>query len=79
MYTLVGSARSRTLRILWMPEELGQRYEHRPEPPRSDAMRALNPPGKVPVPIDGGAVLDDSAVILACLADRHGGLSSRTA
>lgn len=75
MYIIHGAIRSRTLRVLWLLEELGIAYEHHPSPPRSDAVRALNPSGKVPVLIDGDAVLTDSTAILTWLADRHGALT----
>lgn len=75
MYTVIGAVKSRTLRVLWMLEELGQPYEHRPEPPRSEAVRALNPLGKVPVLLDGEAALTDSTAILTYLADKHGGMT----
>ena len=75
MYTVIGSEKSRAFRVLWMLEELGARYEHRPEPPRSDAVRAHNPSGKIPVLLDGDAVLTDSTAILTYLADRHGKLT----
>jgi glutathione S-transferase len=55
-----------------MLEELGQPYEHRPEPPRSEAVRALNASGKIPVLLEGEAVLTDSTAILTYLADKHG-------
>lgn len=72
MYVVVGNAVSRAARVLWMLEELGQPYEHRPEPPRSAAVRALNPSGKIPVLLDGETVVTDSTAILTYLADRHG-------
>lgn len=75
MYTVVGGVKSRTMRVLWMLEELGQPYEHQPEPPRSEAVRKLNPLGKVPVLIDGDAVLTDSVAILTYLADKHGAMT----
>ena len=75
MYTVVGSVKSRTMRVLWMLEELGQPYEHQAEAPRSDAVRKLNPLGKVPVLIDGDAVLTDSVAILTYLADKHGAMT----
>ena len=71
MYTVIGNTKSRTLRVLWMLEELGARYEHRPESPRSDAVRALNPTGKIPVLLDNDVALTDSTAILTFLADRH--------
>jgi glutathione S-transferase len=56
-------------------EELGVPYEHRPEKPRSMAVRMLNPSGKVPVMLDGDAVLTDSTAIVQYLADKHGSLT----
>ncbi len=75
MYTVVGALASRTFRVLWMLEELGQAYEHRPEAPHSEAVRALNPTGKIPLLLEGDAVLSDSIAILHHLADRHGALA----
>lgn len=75
MLTLVGNTKSRTIRVLWMLEELGLDYEFQVQMPRSDEVRALNPLGKVPVLIDGDAVLTDSTAILTYLADKHGKLT----
>lgn len=75
MYRVIGTKGSRTMRVLWMLEELGQPFEHVAAPPRSDAVRALNPAGKVPVLVDGDLVLTDSTAILTFLADRHGSLT----
>lgn len=75
MYTVIGPKQTRTFRVLWMLEELDQRYEHRPDPPRSPAVAGLNPLGKVPVLIDGDAALRDSTAIVTYLADRHGRLT----
>jgi glutathione S-transferase len=72
MYTVIGDLKSRAFRVIWMLEELGQPYEHRPEPPRSEAVRALNASGKIPVLLEGEAVLTDSTAILTYLADKHG-------
>ena len=74
-YTVIGPIKTRTLRVLWMLEELGQPYEHRPDPPRSDEVRSYNPDGKVPVLLADGAVLTDSVAIIQFLADRHGALT----
>ena len=49
MYTVIGSTKSRTLRVLWMLEELGLPYEHVSATPRSPDVVAVNPTGKVPV------------------------------
>jgi glutathione S-transferase len=75
MYTLVGSPRSRTMRVAWALEEIGAPYEWRPAPPRSEAILALNPSGKVPALIVDGRVLVDSVAIVQFLADRHGAMT----
>ncbi len=75
MYRVIGTKGSRTMRVLWMLEELGQPFEHVAAPPRSDAVRALNPAGKVPVLVDRDLVLTDSTAILTFLADRHRALT----
>ncbi|MEM7422281.1 MAG: glutathione S-transferase family protein [Pseudomonadota bacterium] len=72
MYTVVGSPRTRTMRVLWMLEELGQPYQIVPAKPHSDAVSAGNPGGKVPVLHDGDAVITDSVAICTYLADKHG-------
>ena len=51
--TIYGSPRSRTMRVLWMAEELGLDYEHVPyeanDPVlKSEAFLALNPAGAIP-------------------------------
>jgi len=75
MYKVYGSVASRAFRVLWMLEELGVAYEHHDAKPRSEAARALNPSGKVPILVDGEAVLTDSTAILTYLADKHGKLT----
>jgi glutathione S-transferase len=74
-YTVVGNVKSRALRVLWMLEEIGQPYSLQVEMPRSDAVKALNPLGKVPVLIVDDIPLTDSTAILTFLADRHGALT----
>lgn len=75
MYTVIGGVRSRTLRVLWMLEELGQPYTHLPAAPRSDEVIAHNPAGKVPVLLVGDSALTDSTAILTYLADKHAALT----
>lgn len=75
MYKVIGTVASRTFRVLWMLEELGQPFEHLAAPPRSPDVVALNPSGKVPVLIDDGAPITDSTAILQYLADKHGSLT----
>lgn len=71
-YTLVGAPRTRTMRVTWLLEELGQPYTLQVNLPQSDSVRRLNPLGKVPVLRTGDDVLTDSTAILTYLADRHG-------
>jgi len=73
---LYGSARSRTMRVLWMAEELGIEFEHIPyefdDPAlKQDAFRKLNPAGAVPTLIDDGYALSESLAINLYLAKRH--------
>lgn len=75
MYTVIGTARTRTLRVLWMLEELGLPYEHVAAGPRSAEARAQNGSGKVPVLVIDGVAISDSTAILQFLADRHGRLT----
>ena len=74
MYTVIGTLTSRTFRVLWALEELGQPYAHEPVPPHSERVMALNATGKIPVLLVDGAALTDSTAILTFLADRHGAL-----
>lgn len=75
MYTVIGTAQSRALRVLWMLEELGLPFRHVAAMPRSEGVVAFNPAGKVPVLIDDGTPITDSTAILTYLADRHGDLT----
>jgi glutathione S-transferase len=75
--TIHGSARSRTMRVLWMAEELGLEYTHDPlgwDDPRlkSPAFLALNPAGAIPTIEDGGFALAESLAINLYLARKHG-------
>lgn len=72
MLRLIGARATRAFRVLWLLEELGLDYEHVPAGPRSDEVRALSPLGKIPLLVEGGAVIADSSAILTYLADRHG-------
>jgi glutathione S-transferase len=75
MYTLIGSLKTRAVRVAWMLEELGLDYQTEPAPPQSDAVRAHSEPGKIPVLLDGDTVLTDSVAIMTYLADKHQGLT----
>lgn len=75
MYTVIGSPSTRAFRVLWMLEELEQPYSLSPAAPQSDAARAANPSGKVPILEDGDQRITDSTAILTYLADKHGALT----
>jgi len=75
MYKVLGMAATRTLRVLWMMEELGLEYEHLPYPPRSKEMLEINPSGKVPALIVDDHVIIDSVAIMQFLADKHGDMT----
>lgn len=72
MYTLIGSPRTRSARVLWLLEELAQPYAHISAGPQSAEARAHNPSGKVPILLDNGQQITDSTAILTFLADKHG-------
>lgn len=76
MLTVIGSRRTRTARVLWALGEMGLDFDYVEQSPRSAEVRALNPPGKVPVLKDGGLVLTDSTAIITYLADKHGLLTA---
>jgi len=84
--TIYGSPRSRTMRVLWMAEELDLEFDHVPyefDDPRlkSPEFRRLNPAGAVPTIVDhavnGGHALSESLAINLYLARHHGGVQRR--
>lgn len=77
MYTVIGTSNSRTLRVLWMLEELGVPYDHVPANPQSDGVVEFNPAGKVPVLVVDGTPVTDSTAILTFLADHHGTMTHK--
>ena len=75
--TIHGSARSRTMRVLWMATELGLEFEHDPiafDDPglKSPEFQRLNPAGAIPTLEDGDFALPESLAINLCLAKRYG-------
>ncbi len=72
MYKVYGRLQSRASRVLWLLEELGQKYEFVDVGPHDPQVRELNGTGKIPVLVDGDHVISDSSAIMTYLADKHG-------
>ncbi|WP_422373896.1 glutathione S-transferase family protein [Roseibium sp.] len=72
MYKIIGFPRTRAMRVMWLLEELGETYDVDPALPQSDAARALNPSGKVPILLEGDTAITESVAICTYLADKHG-------
>lgn len=72
MYRVIGSVRSRALRVLWLLEELDLPFEHLPGLPHADSVAALDPGGRTPVLLEDGVPILDSTAALHYLADKHG-------
>jgi glutathione S-transferase len=76
MMKLYGAPPTRALRVIWLLNELGLEYEMLPvdvlqgENQQRDFL-TLNPAGKLPVLVDGGLVLTESAAIQLYLADKN--------
>ncbi|MGA9008910.1 MAG: glutathione S-transferase family protein [Xanthobacteraceae bacterium] len=73
---IYGVARTRAFRALWVAEELGIPYEHKPieigdAGARTPEFLALNPNGRLPVIVDGDFVLPESLAITLYLAKKH--------
>ena len=75
MITVFGFPQTRSRRITWMLEELGQDYEFRlvdfnKGESRSPEYLAINPAGKVPAMLDDDLLLTESAAIITYLGDK---------
>lgn len=78
MLTIYGAPNTRSLRILWLLEELAVSYQYHQinfmkGESRTPEYLAINPSGKVPVMREDDLVLTESAAILTYLADKHAG------
>ncbi len=79
MITVHHLEASRSIRILWLLEELGREYvvkhynRNRSTFRAPPELRAIHPLGKSPIVTDGDRVLAESAVIIEDLIDRYGG------
>jgi glutathione S-transferase len=83
MITLYGTPRSRTMRVMWMLEELELPYELAPVDfvtgTKQPEFHRINPNGHIPVLRDGDLVLWESLAINLYLARRYdGGLWPKT-
>ena len=70
-------ARTRSVRVLWLLEELGLDYELEQMPFDPKALQSvdyleLSPFGKVPVLVDGATTMFESVAIMQYLLDRYG-------
>ncbi|MEM1139966.1 MAG: glutathione S-transferase family protein [Pseudomonadota bacterium] len=77
MIKLLHVNHSRSMRVLWMLEEVGADYEVLPLTfqdlyGKVDALTSRHPIGSVPIIEDGDLTLFESAVILDYLADTYG-------
>ena len=74
MIKVFHSPRSRSLRVIWMLEEMGLAYEVEPgslmQP--SEAFLKVNPTRTLPVLVDGDTVITESIAILQYLGTRYG-------
>ena len=75
MITLYGAPKTRSLRIVWMMEEIEQPYDYCSinlmiGEGRKPEFQAINPAGKVPVMKDGDLILTESAAIITYLGDK---------
>lgn len=71
---LVGTAKARPFRNVWMLEELRIPYTLLPALPRSSDVLTLNPAGKVPILKHGDFTMTESAAINTYLGDTFGDL-----
>ena len=74
--TLFHAVRSRSFRVLWFLEELGEPYRIEPidlekNEQKSERLLRHNPMGKVPVVLDGDVALSESGAIYIYLADKY--------
>ncbi|WP_163848230.1 glutathione S-transferase family protein [Pseudooceanicola aestuarii] len=72
MYTVIGATNNRTIRVIWMLEELDQPYTRVLAKSHTPEVTAQSTLGKIPVLLDGADAITDSAAILTYLADKHG-------
>lgn len=81
MFTIYGHHHTRSLRVVWALEEVGEPYEYvKVDLAKGEGRRppylSVNPGGKVPTLVEGAFVLTESGAILTLIAERfpHSGL-----
>ena len=75
--TLWGAGTSRTIRPIWIAEELGLSYTLKPIGPRTgetqtESYTQINPKQKIPALEDGELLLSESVAICCYLVNRYG-------
>lgn len=69
---LIGMAKSRAFRALWMLEEIGIPYQYINAQPQTEEVKRHNPLGKIPILVEeDGFVLYESGAILTYLGDKY--------
>jgi glutathione S-transferase len=74
MLEIFHAPRTRSMRVVWMAEELGLPYTLKPESLREPSAEFLkaNPARSLPAIIDDGVILTESVAILMYLGERYG-------
>ncbi len=76
MITVFGGSTSRSLRVVWVAEEMGLAYRVRPVDMLSDEpdaeFLAVNPAEYIPVMLDGDVTMVESVAIMEYLMGRYG-------
>lgn len=77
MITLYHASKTRSVRIYWLLEELGQPYERKtiqftPEVIKGAEYKAMHPLGKLPALQDGDVTMFESGAILEYLLEKYG-------
>lgn len=75
MYKVIGMPQSRSFRVYWILEELGQKYDFIAAAPHAPEIKILNPTGKVPCLLVDDEPIFDSVAIIQFLADKHTALT----
>ena len=76
--TFWGAGTMRTFRPIWVAEELGLSYQHKPIGPRTgetqtESFTRMNPKQKIPYMVDGALKMSESIAISRYLIARYGG------